>query len=95
VLVYARGAPGVVQQHQRREPPGPRLVGHQPAEQIPDADRLVAQLRTDGAIALARRIALVEDQMDNAQNATQPIGQILVRRNPVGDLGGPGAPRDR
>ena len=40
----ARRAPGVVAQHQRQQPVGLGLVGHQDGEQAPEADRLVGQL---------------------------------------------------
>ena len=61
------------------------LVGHQPHQQPREPDRLRAQL------AAGRRVALVEDQVDDAQDAGEPLDQQVVGRHPerdprVGDL---------
>jgi hypothetical protein len=72
--VDARGAAGVVQQHQREQAPYLCVVGHQPGEQLPEPDRLVAQLLADQAIALGGSVALVEDEVHDPQHAAQAVG---------------------
>ena len=83
--IHARGATGVVQQHQRQQPPDLGVIGHQPAQQLSETDRLVAQLVADESIALGGRVALVEDQVHHPQHSAQAVGQLLVGRHPVGD----------
>ena len=75
-----------MQQHQREQPPHLGVVGHQPRQQLAEADRLVAQLLADEAIALGGRVALVEDQVHDPQHAAQAVGQLLVGRHPVRDV---------
>jgi len=72
--IDAGGAACVVEQHQRREPPRLRLVGHQPDEHLAETDRLLAELAADEAIPFACRVPLVEDQVHHAQHATQAVG---------------------
>ena len=83
--IHAGGAPRVVEQHQGQQPPHLGVIGHQPAQQLPETDRLVAQLLADESIALGGRVALVEDQVHHLQDAAQAVGQLLVGRHPVGD----------
>jgi hypothetical protein len=61
VLVDARRAPRVVQEHQREQSPHLGVVGHQLAQQQAESDRLVAQLFADETVALGGGVALVED----------------------------------
>jgi hypothetical protein len=73
--IDASGPPRIVQAHEGEKAPDLRLIGHQLADQAPKPDRLAAQLLAYKAIALAGRIALVEDQVDDTQHPTQPLGQ--------------------
>ena len=66
--VDARRAAGVVEEHQREQPEHLSVVGHQPAEEEAEADRLAAQLSADQALAPGRRVTLVEDQIHDAQD---------------------------
>jgi hypothetical protein len=75
-----------VQQHQRQQTPHLGVVGHQPGQQVPEPDRLLAQLPAHEAIAPGGRIALVEDQIHHPQHASQAVGQLLVGRHPIGDV---------
>ena len=75
-----------MQQHQREQSAHLGVLGHQPGEQLAEADRLVAQLLAHEAIALGRRVALVEDQVHDAKHAAQAVGQLLVGRHPVRDV---------
>ena len=86
MVVDARVAAGVVQQHQREQAQHLGVVGHQPAQQPAEADRLAAQLAAHQPVALAGRVALVEDQVDDAQHAAQAVGQLLVGGHAVGDV---------
>ena len=71
-----------MEQHQRGQPPDLRVVGHQPGQQLTEADRLVAQLLAHEPVALCGRVALVEDQIDHLQDPAQAPGQLLVLRDP-------------
>jgi hypothetical protein len=84
--VHAPRAPRVVQQHQRRQAPDLGVLGHQRAQQLAEADRLVAELVADESVTLGRRVALVEDQIHDPQHTAQAVGQLLVGRDAVGDV---------
>src|SRR4051794_31292012 len=91
VLVDARDAPRVMQEHQREQSPYLGVVGHQLAQQQAEPDRLVAQLLAYETVALGRGIALVEDQIHHAEHPAHPIRDLgvarhLVRDPRVGDL---------
>ena len=53
-----------------------------------EADRLGAEVLAHEALAGARRVALVEDEVDDGQHAGEAIRQLLVARDAVGDAGG-------
>ena len=80
-------APGVVEQHQRQQPGRLGLVGEQRDHDPRQADRLGAQLAADQRVAGGRRVALVEDEVEHAEDAVQPLGQELGRRHAVRDPG--------
>ena len=84
--VHARGTACVVQQHQRRQPPDLGVLGPERGQQLAEPDRLVAELAADEPVALGGRVALVEDQVHDPQDAPQPVGQLLVGRDPVRDV---------
>ena len=64
------------------------LVGHQLDEQAGQADALRAQLAANELVALGRDVALVEHQVHDGEHGSEPVGQLGVRRDSVGDLGG-------
>ena len=80
-------APGVVEEHEREEPERLRLVGHQRDEDPPEPDRLRAQLATHERLARRRPVALVEDEVEDLEDAVEPLGQQMVRRHAVRDPG--------
>jgi hypothetical protein len=70
-----------VEEHQREEPQRLGLVGHQHSEQLGEPDRLVAELTPDEIVASRRRIALVEDEVEDCEHGLEAIREHLVRRN--------------
>jgi hypothetical protein len=86
MTIHASGATRVVQQHQCQQSPHLGVVGHQLGQQLTEADRLVAQLPADEALALCGRVALVEDQVHHPQHAAHAVGQLLVGRHAIGDV---------
>ena len=73
-----RLAPGVVQEHQREQAERLGLVGHELGEDARQADRLARELAPNERLARRRAVALVEDQVQDPQDARR---------------GAPGAPR--
>ena len=57
-----------------------RLVRHQLRQRAPQPDRLVGQLA-------ASAVALVEDQIDHAEDRGEAVGQLGRRRDAEGDAG--------
>src|SRR2546423_512484 len=58
----------VLEQHLREQPERLGLVGHEPREQPPEPDRLVAQLAAN-----RRPVALVEDEVENGEDRSHPV----------------------
>ena len=75
----------VVEEHQRQEPEHLRLVRHQCAEHPDEADRLGRQLAPDEPVAGGRAVALVEHEIEHAQDAIEPFRQGVVVRDSIGD----------
>ena len=74
----ARRAARVVQQHQRQQPARLGLVRHQLGQHAAEADRLAAELaRGSARRADGRRVALVEDQVDDASTGVEPLRQLV------------------
>ena len=86
-LADAGIAPGVMEQHQRQQPGRLGLVGEQRDHDPCQADRLGAQLAADQRIARGRGVALVEHEVEDVEDAVEPLGQELGRRHAVGDPG--------
>ena len=71
-----------------------RLLGHQPGQDAAQAQRLLAQRRPHPVVAGRRRVALVEDQVDDFQHRGEAFrefgparhleGDVLVGQGPLG-----------
>ena len=85
VAADAGVAARVVDEHERQQAGGLGVVGHQLGEQAPEADRLRAQLGAHQAVAGAGRVALVEDEVDDGEDAGEAIGDLGVVGDAVGD----------
>jgi hypothetical protein len=75
------GPPRIVQEHQGEQALRFRLLGQQLDQQPAEADRLAAEVGANQAIGLGARVALVEDQVDDAEHGREPLGQQLARRH--------------
>ena len=51
------------------------------------ADGLGGQLPSDQRVAAGGAVALVEDEVEDGEDAVEPLGEEVVRRHPVGDAG--------
>ncbi len=87
-----RVAPGVVEEHQRQQPERLRLVRHQDGEQLGEPDRLLAEVCAQVPLATARRVALVEDEVEDGQHGAEPLGEEVVGRDAKRDPGRPDLP---
>ena len=81
--------PRLGEQHQREQPEHLGLVRHELGQQPPEPDRLGAQVGAGQRLARARRVALVEDEVDDGEHAGKPGGQVGLRRDAVRDPGVP------
>ena len=78
VVADPRVAARVVQEHQRQQPGRLRRVGEERDHDPGQADRLGAQLAPDrGNRPTGRRVALVEDEVEDVQHAVEPLGEQL------------------
>ena len=84
----AGGAAGVQQQEQRQQSVRLRLVGHQLGEYAGEPDRLGAQVKPQQG-AGGRRVALVEDQVDDGEDGREAAGKLGFGGHAVGDAGVP------
>ncbi len=78
---------GVVEQHERKQPEGLGLVGHQRAEGAAQADGLVAERPPHQVAARAGRVPLVEEQIDDGQHRRGALEQLVGGRDDEGDAG--------
>jgi hypothetical protein len=68
-------SPRVLQEHQRQQAEHFGLVGHQQREQLRQPDRLFAEVCPHERLARRRRVALVEDEVENCENGPQAFRQ--------------------
>ena len=87
MLVQPRVPARVMKQHQRENAGRLGLVGHEAHQHARQADRLVAELAPHQRVGARGEVALVEDQIERGQDRAQPLGQVGVRRDRVGDAG--------
>ena len=76
VGVEPRRRAGVLQQQQGGEPHDLGLGRKQPQQQPREPDRLLAQRRAHMRLAAARRIALVEDEVDHGRHRGEAFGAL-------------------
>ena len=87
VVTDARGAARVLQEHEREQPEHLRLVRHEDGEELPEPDRLVAQVGAHEVGAGRRRVALVEHEVEDREHRPEPLGQQVVGRDAERDAG--------
>ena len=80
------GAAGVQQQEQRQQPLRLRLVRHQLGEHPGEPDRLRAQVKPHQG-AGGRRVAFVENQVDDGEDRLEAGGKLGFRGHAIGDAG--------
>jgi hypothetical protein len=74
-----------MEEHEGQEPDRLGLVGHQGNENVSKPDRLRAQLSPDQGVARGGVVALVEHEIEDAQDAVEPLREEVVGRNAIRD----------
>ena len=87
VRIHSGTATRVLQEQEREQPKGLRVVRRQVGEQPREAYALRAQLPAHRFVARRGRVALVEDQVDDMQRGRQPCGQLVTLGQPERDAG--------
>ena len=64
------------------------VVRLEPVEEAGQPDGLVDESLAHQVVARRGGVALVEHEVDGGQDPGPPVGQLVVRRHPVGDPGG-------
>src|SRR3984893_12118157 len=85
VRVGSSGPTRLDEQHQREQPLDLRFVGHQLGQQPSEADGLAAEVLSDQSVARARRVALVEDQVNDGQHGATAAREVGLAGDPVRD----------
>ena len=81
----AGGPARLDEQHEREQSHDLGFVGHQLGQQPSEADGLRAEVLADEPVARARRVALVEDEVDDGQHGPQAVREVGLVRDAVGD----------
>ena len=76
-----------MKQHQRQQGIGVRAIGHELDKQAAKADRLPAKLAADEVRTRGRGIALGEYQIDDSEDAIEPVRHNVSRRHLIGNPG--------
>jgi hypothetical protein len=84
--------PGGDQQQQGQQAHRFRLVRHERDDEPGQPHRLGAQVVPHQDLAGRRRVALVEDQVQDREHRAQPVGKLGVAGDAVRDVGGPDLP---
>ena len=79
-LVDPRRAARLDQQHQGEQPRRLGVVGHRTVHHPGQPDRLAGELHALTVVARRAGVPLVEDQVQHAQHARQPLDLVLGRR---------------
>jgi hypothetical protein len=74
-----------VEEHGRKEAERLGLIGHEVDEDPGEPDRLAGELGPDEGVAGRRLVTLVEDEVEDAEDRVEALGQEVVRRDPVRD----------
>ncbi len=82
VTVDASSATRVLEQHQCEQAEHLRLVRHQHRQELREPDRLLAQVVAHEGGSRARRVALVEHEVEDGEDRAQTLGEEVVGRNP-------------
>jgi hypothetical protein len=77
-----RAQPRSLKLHQGQQAVDLRLAVHQRGEDASEAQGVLAQRRPNPVLAGGRRVALVEDQVDDLEHGGQAVGQLVA----AGDL---------
>ena len=80
-----RLASRIVEEHQCQEPGDLGLIGEQLDHDPAQPDRLGRELAPDDGFPRRRGVTLVEDQVQDAQDPVESLGQQVERRHPVRD----------
>ena len=83
--VDARGGARLLQLHERDEAVRLGLARRQLDEHPPEPQRVLAEPRPHDVVARGGGIALVEDEVDDAEDGRQPRGQAIPPRDLEGD----------
>ena len=76
-----------MKQHQRQQGIGLAAIGHELDEQAAKTDRLPAKLAADEVLTRRRGIALGEYQVDDGEDAIEPVRHDVPRRHLIGNPG--------
>jgi hypothetical protein len=79
----------MVQEHEREQALHLGRARHELLQQPAETDGLVGQVAADELVAGRRDVALVEDEVDDAQHRVDALGELGRGRDPVGDPGVP------
>ena len=71
----------VVEEHQREEPARRRLLRHPREQQPAQANRLCAKLSPDQHVAIARRVAFREDEVDHRHHRLEALESMFFGRD--------------
>jgi hypothetical protein len=82
-----RGRARMLQEQQRGEPHDLRFAREEPEQHAGQADRLLAQRHAYVSIAAARRIALVEQEVDHRGDGRESFGPLHRAGGLVGNVG--------
>ncbi len=77
----SRGAARVSQEHQRKQARHFAVIREQAMQIATETDRLRRQLRALQVGTGARRVALVEDQIEDVQDHAQALRPLVIRRH--------------
>ena len=88
VLVEPCGPAGLGEQQQRQDGGGHRLVREQIVQQLGQPDRLGTGVDVVGGTAVDGRVAGRVEAVDHPADRRQPVGQLVLGRHPVRDVGG-------
>ena len=84
-----RRAPGIGQQHERQQPGDLAVLGQESSEQAREPDRLRGQVCPVQRGTRARRVALVEQEVEHVQDHAEPILALRLGRQVEAGAGVP------